>query len=113
MTARLAFEDMEIAGTPVRRGTEAFFVLGSANRDPRAFDEPDHLDIRRNVGRIMSFRMGIHFCVGAPLARMEGEIAFRTLAERLPGMKLATNEPEWRAGLILRGLKNLTVRVAA
>lgn len=112
MTTRLALEDMEIAGTQVRRGTEVFFVLGSANRDPHAFDEPDRLDIRRNVGWIMSFGMGIHFCLGAPLARMEGEIAFRTLAERLPGLKLATNEPDWRAGLVLRGLKDLTVRMA-
>jgi cytochrome P450 len=112
MTTRLAFEDLEIAGTPIRRGTEVFFVLGSANRDPRAFPHADRLDIRRDVGRIMSFGMGIHFCLGAPLARLEGEIAFRTLAREAPGLRLATEEPRWRAGLVLRGLQELPVEIA-
>jgi cytochrome P450 len=112
MTTRLAFEDLEIAGTPIRRGTEVFFVLGSANRDPRAFVDPDRLDITRDVGRIMSFGMGIHFCLGAPLARLEGEIAFRTLAQEAPGLRLATEAPRWRAGLVLRGLQELPVTVA-
>jgi pimeloyl-[acyl-carrier protein] synthase len=109
MTTRLAFDDLEIAGTPVSRGTEVFFVMGSANRDPRAFEEPDRLDIRRKVGRIMSFGMGIHFCLGAPLARLEGEIAFRTLAREASGLRLASERPAWRAGLILRGLQELPV----
>ena len=112
MTTRLAFEDMEVAGMPIRRGTEVFFVLGSANRDPRAFEAPDTLDIRRNVGRIMSFGMGIHFCLGAPLARLEGEIAFQTLAREAPDLCLATGTPRWRAGLILRGLHDLPVTIA-
>jgi pimeloyl-[acyl-carrier protein] synthase len=111
MTTRLAFEDLEIAGTPIRRGTEVIFVMGSANRDPRAFEHPDRLDIRRDVGRIMSFGMGIHFCLGAPLARMEGEIAFRTLAMHAPGLMLATEHPKWRAGIVLRGLQELPVIV--
>jgi cytochrome P450 len=101
MTTRLAFEDMEVSGVPIRRGTEVFFVLGSANRDPRAFDVPDTLD------------MGIHFCLGAPLARLEGEIAFQTLAREAPGLRLATDTPHWRAGLILRGLHDLPVMVEA
>ena len=112
MTTRLAFEDLEIAGTPIRRGTEVFFVLGSANRDPRAFTDPHRLDIRRDIGRIMSFGMGIHFCLGAPLARLEGEIAFATLAREAPGLQLAAARPEWRAGLILRGLKQLPAVIA-
>lgn len=109
MTTRFAMEDMEVAGVPIRRGTEIFYVLGSANRDPRAFEEPDRLDIRRDVGRMMSFGMGIHFCLGSPLARLEGEVAFRTLSARLPGLRLAVEEPEWRPGLILRGLQDLPV----
>lgn len=109
MTTRLAMEDMELAGTSIRRGTEVFLVLGSANRDPLAFENPDRLDIRRDVGRIMSFGMGIHFCLGSQLARLEGEIAFQTLARDLPSLELAVEEPEWRAGLILRGLASLPV----
>lgn len=112
MTTRLAMEDMEIAGTKVRRGTEVFFVFGSANRDPEAFEEPDRLDIRRDVGRIMSFGMGIHFCLGAPLARMEGEIAFATLAREAPGLRLEMDTPEWRAGIVLRGLQQLPVSLS-
>lgn len=109
MTTRFAMEEMEVAGETIRRGTEIFYALGSANRDPRAFEEPDRLDIRRDVGRMMSFGMGIHFCLGAPLARLEGEVAFRALAERMPGLRLATEEPAWRAGLILRGVQALPV----
>jgi cytochrome P450 len=86
-------------------------VLGSANRDPRAFEEPDRLDIRRDVGRIMSFGMGIHFCLGSQLARLEGEIAFGTLARELPCLELATGKPKWRPGLVLRGLQELHVIV--
>jgi cytochrome P450 len=111
MTTRLALDDLEIVGTPVSRGTEVFFVLGSANRDPRAFEEPDRLDIRRKVGRIMSFGMGIHFCLGAPLARLEGEIAFQALAREASGLRLASVRPAWRAGLILRGLQELPVTI--
>lgn len=109
MTTRLAFEDLEVAGVAVPRGGRIMFVMGSANRDPRAFDMPDRLDIRREVGRIMSFGMGIHFCLGAPLARLEGEIAFRTLAQHAPHLGLVTDQPEWRGGLVLRGLQSLPV----
>jgi cytochrome P450 len=109
MTTRLAFEDMELAGTRIRRGTEVFYVLGSANRDPRAFEEPDRLDIQRDVGRIMSFGMGIHFCLGSQLARLEGEIAFGALARELADLELATGKPHWRPGLVLRGLQELPV----
>lgn len=109
MTNRLAFREIEIAGTLVPPGTEVVYVLGAANRDPRVFDDPDRLDIRRKVGRLMSFGMGIHFCLGAPLARLEGEIAFQTLAREVKGMRLATEHPEWRAGLVLRGLQSLPV----
>jgi pimeloyl-[acyl-carrier protein] synthase len=113
MTTRLAMEDLEIAGERVSRGANVYLVLGSANRDPAAFDDPDTLDIRREVGRIMSFGMGIHFCLGSPLARLEGELAFGALARELPGLELADQRPAWRPGLILRGLRALPVPTGA
>jgi pimeloyl-[acyl-carrier protein] synthase len=109
MTTRLAMEDLEVAGVTIPRGANVYLVLGSANRDPEAFPNPDQLDIRRDVGRIMSFGMGIHFCLGSPLARLEGELAFAALARELPGLELAGDRPAWRPGLILRGLRDLPV----
>jgi cytochrome P450 len=108
-TGRTAFADFEIGGVTVPRGAEVVTMLGSANRDPAAFADPDRLDITRSVGRIMSFGMGIHFCLGAPLARLEGEIAFAALASRLPGLTLADPAPAWRGGVVLRGLRALPV----
>lgn len=110
MTSRVVFEEMEIGGVTFPRGTEVFAVLGSANRDPDAFDDPGRLDITRSVGRIMTFGQGIHFCLGSPLARLEGAVAFETLTRRLPGLTLA-GEPVWRAGIILHGLQSLPVVV--
>ncbi|MDQ4100539.1 MAG: cytochrome P450, partial [Chloroflexota bacterium] len=109
LTGRVAFEDMEIGGVPVSRGTEVAMMLGAANRDPAAFAEPERLDITRNVGRVMSFGMGIHFCLGAALARLEGEVAFAALARRLPHLRLAEPTPAWRDGVVLRGLRSLPV----
>jgi len=108
-TGRTAFTDVEYGGVPVPRGAEVVTMLGSANRDPAAFTDPDRLDITRSVGRIMSFGMGIHFCLGAPLARLEGEVAFAALASRLPGLALADPAPAWRGGVVLRGLRSLPV----
>ena len=105
-TGRTAFADFEIGGVTVPRGAEVVTMLGSANRDPAAFADPDRLDITRSVGRIMSFGMGIHFCLGA---RLEGEIAFAALASRLPGLTLADPAPAWRGGVVLRGLRALPV----
>lgn len=109
LTVRWAMEDTEVAGTAIRAGTQVSLILGSANRDPRAFDEPDTLDISRDVGRIMSFGMGIHFCLGSPLARLEGEVAFAALARALPDLELVEDTPDWRPGLVLRGLRTLPV----
>lgn len=109
MTSRLTAEYVEIAGVPVPPGTEVMFVLGAANRDPATFHDPDRLDLRREVGRIMSFGMGIHFCLGAPLARLEGTVAFATLAREVPGLALATEQAVWRDGVVLRGLSELPV----
>jgi cytochrome P450 len=107
LTARLVLEPVAIGGQAIVPGSWVNFMLGSANRDESVFADPDRLDIRRNVGRIMSFGMGIHFCLGAPLARMEGEIAFATLAREFPELALVSETPSWRPGAVFHGLKEL------
>ena len=88
-----------------------FAVLGSANRDGSEFPDPETLDITREPNRHLALGMGAHFCLGAPLARLEGEIALTTLLRRFPDLRLA-EAPEslrWRKGLAIRGLKQLPV----
>jgi cytochrome P450 len=109
LTGRLVAEDVEIGGVPVPRGTEVMFMLGSANRDEAVWDDPDAARIDRPVGRHMAFGMGIHFCLGAPLARLEGEVAFATLAREAPGLALVDPNPPWRPGAVLHGLERLDV----
>lgn len=111
LTSRIAAEDVEIGGGHVPRGTEVFFLLGSANRDGAVWEGPDAVQIERKVGRHMSFGMGIHFCLGAPLARLEGEIAFATLATEAPNLELIDPDPKWRPGAVLHGLRRLDVRL--
>ncbi|HYJ12493.1 MAG TPA: cytochrome P450 [Thermomicrobiales bacterium] len=107
LTTRLALTRTEIGGIEIPAGGAVTTVLGSANRDEAVFTDPERLDIRREVGRIMSFGMGIHFCLGAPLARLEGEIAFRTLAQEFPELALANDIPVWRPGAVFHGLRDL------
>jgi pimeloyl-[acyl-carrier protein] synthase len=83
--------------------------IGAADRDPAQFPDPDRLDIGRSDNRHIAFGWGIHFCLGAPLARIEGQIAINSLLRRLPKVSLATDEPEYRSSLTLRGLKALPV----
>jgi len=111
LTARTALQPVEVGGVGIDPGTDVTFVLGSANRDEMVFDQPDTLDIRRNVGRIMSFGMGIHFCLGASLARLEGEVAFATLAREFPGLAWAADAPEWRPGAVFHGLRELPLNL--
>ncbi|MDE2363532.1 MAG: cytochrome P450 [Hyphomicrobiales bacterium] len=111
LTARKASRDCEIAGNAVRRGDDVMCLLGAANRDPAAYDEPEKLDIRRKNVRPLSFGGGIHTCLGAQLARLEGEIAFRALATRFPNMKLENlDNPAWRPTITLRRLEHLPAR---
>lgn len=107
LTERHAFESIEISGVPVAAGTQVSFMFGSANRDEAVFDNADRLDIRRKVGRIMSFGMRIHFCPGAHLARMEGEIAVATLAREFPKLALVSDTRTWRPGAAFHGLQEL------
>jgi cytochrome P450 PksS len=108
---RVAVEDLEIAGVAIRRGDLLTVVLGSANRDETQFRDPAVLDIARDPNRHLSFGQGIHFCLGAPLARMEGQIALATLFRRFPKVRLARPDepPRWRPLLPLRGLAALPV----
>ena len=108
-TARIAPEDVEIAGKKIRRRDATIAVMGAANRDPQYFAEPDRLDITRKNNRHVAFGGGAHFCFGAPLARIEAQIAFATLLRRLPDLKLDPQPITWRENLGLRGLTKLWV----
>jgi cytochrome P450 len=108
-TARIAHTDIDLAGHQVAKGTMVVTALGAANRDPAQFAEPDRLDVTRRDIRHISFGYGIHFCLGAPLARVEGQIALGTLLRLAPGLTLAEPSPEWRESSVLRGLKRLRV----
>lgn len=107
-TARVATEDIEVGGTTVEAGQVAMVLLGSANRDPGKFPDPERLDITRNPMDHMGFGDGIHFCLGAPLARAEAQIAIGTLVNRFPDLK-AVGEPEWGGTFIIRGVHSLQV----
>jgi len=109
MTARTALVDVEIEGKLIPKGQQAITVLGAANRDPAQFPEPDRLDIARKENRHIVFSYGIHHCLGAPLARVEAQIAINTLLSRMPKLQLATDTFEWRETVTLRGLKALPV----
>jgi len=86
-------------------------VIGSANRDANHFDNPDSLDIARENNKHLAFGQGVHYCLGAPLARLEGQIAISTLFQRMPNLRLsiAPDQIRWRSGFILRGLEALPV----
>jgi cytochrome P450 PksS len=107
-TERYAREDVEIEGTTIPRGELVLAVLGSANRDERHFEDPNVLDLARDPNKHLAFgRGGVHHCLGAPLARMEGQIALNALLRRFPGARLAPVTLRWRPGLFLRGLEKL------
>jgi cytochrome P450 len=109
MTGRLAKEDVVIAGHQVEKGQNISTIVASANRDPDVFPDPETLDLTRTPCNHLSFSAGIHFCLGAQLARIEGQIALSTLVRRFPDLKLATTDLRWRPAPILRGLEALPV----
>jgi cytochrome P450 len=106
---RWVLEDIEVAGVRLPRGTEVALQFASANRDPDAFERPDELDLGRAPNPHISFGAGIHYCLGAPLARLELQIAFETLLRRAPLLELV-EVPEWKPTYVLRGLRELRVR---
>jgi cytochrome P450 len=109
MTGRTTLEDVELGGRLIPKGEAVLCLLGSANHDPSVYpDHPERLDIVRPNVRPLSFGGGIHFCLGAQLARIEAEIAISTLLRRLPELRLDDAvDPEWRPTFVLRGLKRL------
>jgi cytochrome P450 len=111
-TARLAQQDTEVDGRPVRRDQAVITLLGAANRDPEVFARPNEFDVHRTPeAEHLAFSAGIHYCLGAPLARMEAAVAFQTLAERLPGLHVA-GRVRRRNATTLRGPLVLPVRAA-
>lgn len=111
MTSRLASVDYEIGGRIIRQGQSVTVMLGAANRDPAQFERPNRFDIGRSPNRHLAFASGPHFCLGAPLARLEGEIALTVLLERFPQMRLADDKPNWRPNILFRGLGSLPLRL--
>ena len=108
MFERWVLEDIEVAGVSIPRGSEVALLFGSANRDPARFTDPDRLDVARTDNPHITFGAGIHFCLGAPLARLELGESYGALLRRAPGLRLV-REPEWQPGYVIRGLKELLV----
>jgi cytochrome P450 len=111
-TLRIALEDIPFAGSVIPAGHDVFVVIAAANRDPARFPYPDRLDVTRIDNRHLSFSGGPHFCLGAPLARLEGQIAISTLLRRFSGLRLESEEPQWRDTITLRSLKALPVSLS-
>jgi cytochrome P450 len=109
ITYRSALQDANIQGKHIRKGDLVNTIIASANRDPQRFSNPDCFDIARNEGRHLGFGVGVHFCIGAPLVRLEAEIVFETMLRRFPNLRLATETLQWQEHPIFRGLKALPV----
>jgi len=110
MTSRIATEDADVDGTVIARGVPVIVAIGGANRDPAVFDQPGLLQVTRpDAARHLSFSLGIHHCLGAPLARLEGRVALEELTRRHPGLELA-GPPVRRPLLVLRGFESVPVR---
>ncbi len=110
---RYVLEDVELSGQKIAKGSRVLVGIASANRDETAFSNADKLDIERTPNKHLAFGLGIHYCLGAPLARMEGKIALQKLLARYPNMKLAvtSDQVQWRTSMAVRGLKTLPVQL--
>jgi cytochrome P450 PksS len=113
-TERFAREDVTVAGLTIPRGSLVFAVICSANRDESQFERPNELNLTRDPNRHLAFGLGVHYCLGAALARLEGQIAIETLLRRIPRLSLAVPRTSlrWRPGLVLRGMKSLPVSLS-
>lgn len=109
ITSRIASDDLEIDNQKIQKGETMHLCLGAANRDPAKFLDPDRFNILRQENNHLAFSDGIHYCVGAALARTQAEIAINSLVQKLPNLKLASSKLEWRKNIALRGLKALPV----
>lgn len=106
---RVAKEPVELSGVRIEAGQRVFAMLNAANRDPAAFPDPERLDVGRRDNRHLAFGHGIHFCLGAPLARLEARLAIRAVLAVCPNLALASGELEWSDSLVLRGVKALPI----
>ncbi len=111
MFERWVLQDIEVGGVTIPRGAEVALLFGSANHDPSVFHDPQRLDVTRRDNPHLSFGAGIHFCLGAPLARIELVCSFGALLAKAPGLRLR-HEPEWKPGYIIRGLEALEVEIS-
>ncbi len=109
MFERWVLHDMDFNGVRLARGTEVGLLYAAGNRDPRRFADPDRLDLTRKDNPHLTFGLGIHYCVGAPLARLELQISFLTLLKRLPGIRIAREPVEYAGGFVIRGHKAMPV----
>jgi cytochrome P450 PksS len=112
--SRFLLEDVELHGTRLPARSQVLAMLSSANRDPAVFPDPDRLDLARSPNRHLAFGLGVHYCLGAPLARLEGKIALRALSQRYPAIRLAIPRERlrWRIAIAVRGVKSMPVRLA-
>ncbi len=108
-TTRVALDDVSIGGRTLKRGDRVFCMIHAANRDPRQFEDPHRFDIRRADNRHIVFGYGIHFCLGAPLARIEGNIGLSALVRKLQNIELLDPDPPWHDSLVLRGVSTLPI----
>ena len=111
-TSRWARQDIMLGGHQIRCGDQVRVVLASANRDSEKFDTADELNIRRSDNNHLAFGYGVHYCLGAPLARMEGKIALQALFDKLDGLRLKypSSHLKWRKGVLFRGLQSLELQ---
>jgi len=112
MTSRVATEDLLLGKQEVRKGQQVYLLIGSANRDQKHFESPDALDWTREPNQHLAFAVGHHICLGASLARLEAQEAFRMLLDLLPDVALAIDTPNWRPHTVLRGMTKLPVKFA-
>ena len=111
IATRLPVEDLVLRGKTIRRGQTVVLMLGAANRDPERFEHPDQLDVGRTENKHTAFGWGSHFCLGAPLARIETQTALRLLLKRAPDIHITGAKPQWREDNNLRSLRSLPVKV--
>jgi cytochrome P450 len=108
-TARVALEDIDIDGTRLAKGDQAILLIAAGNRDPEQFADPDRFEVGRHDNRHLAFGLGAHFCIGAPLARVESQVALETLCRHVRGLALDVEQPEYKENIVLRGLAALPV----
>ncbi|HEX2197868.1 MAG TPA: cytochrome P450, partial [Burkholderiales bacterium] len=110
---RIVREPQTLHGKQLKPGERVFLLMNAANRDPRAFPEPDRLDLERNGVPHLTFGFGAHICLGFPLARLEGQIAIPAVLQRWRRMEITATRLEWLDSMVLRGMKRLPLRVEA